>query len=377
MPKILYLVTEDWFFASHFLPMAQVAQECRYEVTVATRVSQDRARLEAEGFFLIAMESSRGSFSPLVIVRDFIQLFNAVRAERADVVQCISLRPIVIGGLAAKIAGAKNLILAPTGLGHLWLDRGIFARIARWVVRAEIGSWLRGPLTRYLFENRDDPSEFGLDPDGADVTIVGGSGVDPGSILFAAEPAAPPVKVGVVSRMIEFKGVGESVEAVRRARAEGAAIELHLFGEPDPANPRSIARATLQRWADEPGITWHGHAADVAEVWRNHHIAMLLSYREGLPRSLVEAAAAGRPIVTTDVPGCREVVRDDKEGLLVPLGDIEAAKRALMLLANDPALRSRLGAAARARFEQRFTAEAVKETVRKLYQSLATSNDAR
>jgi glycosyltransferase involved in cell wall biosynthesis len=126
----------------------------------------------------------------------------------------------------------------------------------------------------------------------------------------------------------------------------------------------------LAQWSNEPGIAWHGHEADVARVWREHHVAMLLSYREGLPRSLVEAAAAGRPIVATDVPGCREVARDGQEGILVPRGDNETAARALAALVADQALRQRLGAAANARFHERFTAAAVRQTVRDLYRSL-------
>jgi glycosyltransferase involved in cell wall biosynthesis len=170
--------------------------------------------------------------------------------------------------------------------------------------------------------------------------------------------------------MIRPKGIVESVEAVRRARAEGSPIELHLFGDPDPANRRSIAQTALEQWSTEPGINWHGRVTDVARIWREHHVAMLLSYREGLPRSLVEAAAAGRPIIATDVPGCREVVRDGKEGILVPLGDIDATARALAKLADDPGLRTRLGAAANARFRERFTAESVREVVSNIYKSL-------
>src|ERR1700719_650091 len=339
MPKILYLVTEDWFFVSHFLPMAQAARDCGLQVAVATRVRADGERLKAEGFSVIAMESRRGSFSPLRSLRDFFQALKIVRAERADIVHCIALRPVVIGGLAARLAGTGALVVAPTGLGHLWIERGIAVRVARKLVRIIVGSWLRGPRTRYLFENRDDPREFGLDPDGADITIVGGAGVDPEKFPRSEEPAAPPLKVAVVARMIRPKGIVESVEAVRRARAAGAPVELHLLGGPDPDNPRSIPQATLAQWSQTPGITWHGHETDVARVWREHHVAMLLSYREGLPRSLVEAAAAGRPIVATDVPGCREVARDGKEGILVPLGDSEATARALTALAADQALR--------------------------------------
>jgi glycosyltransferase involved in cell wall biosynthesis len=373
MPKILYLVTEDWFFVSHFLPMAQAARDCGLQVAVATRVRTHRERLKAEGFSVIAIESKRGSFSPLRSLQEFFQALKIVREERADIVHCIALRPVVIGGVAAKLAGTGALVVAPTGLGHLWIERGLAVRVARKVVSAIVGSWLRGPRTRYLFENRDDPQEFGLDPAGADITIVGGSGVDPGNFPRSEEPPAPPLKVAVVSRMIRPKGIVEAVEAVRRARGAGAPVELHLFGDPDPANPRSIPQATLERWSAEPGITWHGRVADVAQVWRQHHVAMLLSYREGLPRSLVEAAAVGRPIVASDVVGCREVVRDGLEGILVPLGDIDAAARALSTLAADPDLRYRLGAAANAHFHERFTADAVRQKVRNLYLSLAPS----
>jgi glycosyltransferase involved in cell wall biosynthesis len=372
MPKILYLVTEDWFFVSHFLPMAQAARDCGLQVAVATRVRAHGERLKAEGFSVIAIESTRGSFSPLRSLQEFFQALKIVRDERADIVHCIALRPVVIGGIAAKLAGTGGaLVVAPTGLGHLWIERGIAVLVARKIVSAIVGSWLRGPRTRYLFENRDDPQEFGLDPAGADITIVGGSGVEPANFPRSEEPAAPPLKVAVVCRMIRPKGIVEAVEAVRRARGARAAVELHLFGDPDPANPRSIPQATLERWSAEPGITWHGRVADVAQVWRQHHVAMLLSYREGLPRSLVEAAAVGRPIVATDVAGCREVMRDGQEGILVPLGDIGAAARALATLAADPDLRYRLGAAANARFHERFTADAVRQKVRNLYRSLA------
>jgi glycosyltransferase involved in cell wall biosynthesis len=370
MPKILYLVTEDWFFVSHFLPMAQAARDCGLQVAVATRVRADGERLEAEGFAVIAIESRRGSFSPLRSLRDFFQALKIVRAARADIVHCIALRPVVIGGLAAKLAGTGALVLAPTGLGHLWIEGGMAVRFARTLVRVIVGSWLRGPRTRYLFENRDDPCEFGLDPDGADVTIVGGAGVDPEKFPRSEAPPPPPLKVAVVARMIKPKGIVEAVDAVQRARAAGAPIELHLFGDPDPANPRSIPQATLAQWSQAPGIAWHGRETDVARVWREHHVAMLLSYREGLPRSLVEAAAAGRPIVATDVPGCREVARDGKEGILVPFGDSDAPARALTALAADQALRQRLGGAANARFQERFTATAVRLTVRELYRSL-------
>ena len=178
--------------------------------------------------------------------------------------------------------------------------------------------WLRGPNTHYLFENRDDPREFWLDPDGPEVTIVGGAGVDPAQFPLLPLPPAPPVKVAVVARMIWPKGIAEAVEAARYARvALGAPIELHLFGGLTRSNRRPIDETVLREWLAEPGITWHGATDNAPRVWREHHVALFLSYyREGLPRTLVEAAAAGRPIVTTNVTGCRDVVRDGIEGIL-------------------------------------------------------------
>jgi glycosyltransferase involved in cell wall biosynthesis len=376
MPKLLYLITEDWFFVSHFLPMAQVARECGYQVVVATRVRDAGERIKAASIAVIPVESRRGSFSPLVAIRDFIRLFSIVRAQRPDIVHCIALRPIMIGGLAARLAGTKALILAPTGLGYLWLKPGITGHLIRGAVRFVVGSLLYGSGTRYLFENREDPVALGLDPDASTITVVGGAGVDPAEFSVSVEPPAPPLRVAVVARMIWPKGIGEAVAAVRRARALGAQVELDLFGQPDPSNPKSIPEQTLREWSSLPGIAWRGHTSDVAAVWRDHHVALFLSaYPEGLPRTLVEAAAAGRPIVTTDVTGCREVVRDGIEGFLVPPGDEEAAARALTALAADPTLRAKLGAAARGRFEQRFTAEAVKQKVRGLYQSLSVRPD--
>jgi glycosyltransferase involved in cell wall biosynthesis len=371
MPKILYLITEDWFLVSHFLPMARAARQSGFEVLVATRVKDHAVTIAAEGIRLIPMDVDRRSLSLIEVIGDIARTRRIVRAERPDIVHCIALRPVVLGGLAARMAGAQRLVLAPTGLGHLWIADGGVVRLARNAVRRIVGSRLRGPLTHYLFENREDPAEFGLDPDGANVTIVGGAGVAPGEFSASLEPAAPPVRVAVVARMIAPKGIAEAVEAARRARAFGAAVELDIYGPLDSTDRRAIPEATLRRWSAEPGIRWHGETKDVAKVWREHHVAMFLSYyREGVPRTLIEAAASGRPIITTDMPGCRDIVRDGQEGLLVPPRDIEAAARALVRLAGDAALRARMGAAAHARFCERYTEAAVQRAVVGVYQSL-------
>ncbi len=203
------------------------------------------------------------------------------------------------------------------------------------------------------------------------MTIVGGVGID--SSLYAPKPLPPqpPLRVALVARMLWSKGVDIAVEAVRLARRDGADVELSLYGAPDPGNRRAISEATLREWSGEE-VVWHGATRDVASVWAAHHVACLPSRGgEGLPRSLLEAASCGRACLTTDVPGCRALVRDGTEGLLVPPDDARALAVALTKLAADPALVARMGEAARARIESGgFTEAAVTDATCRLWRDL-------
>ena len=339
----------------------------------ATRAS----RILAQGCRLIPFETARSNDGPRAWLRVIIQSRRLLRRETPDVVHCISLDTTILSGIAAKWAGARALILAPTGLGHAWTIESLPRRVWRSVIRTIVGEWLRGPHTWYLFENGDDPQEFWLAASDPHVTIVPGAGVDPLDFPVTPEPPSPPLKVAVVSRMLKAKGVAEAVEAVRLARSRAVPVELDIYGAPDDANPTSIPETTLIGWSKEPGICWHGPTNDVASVWRTHHATLYLtSYREGIPRSLVEAAASGRPIIATDVVGCRDLVRDGREGLLVPPGDTEAAAAAIVKLAADADLRLRLGNAAHARFRERFTEAHVRHIMELLYSSLNTERPA-
>jgi glycosyltransferase involved in cell wall biosynthesis len=375
--KILYFAPEDWAFVSHFRPMAQAARACDLDVIVATRVHRHAEVILGDGYKLVPLQSERGRLDPLGLAHSFVEMVRIIRSEQPAIVHCVSLPLAILGGLAARATRRRHIVLAVTGLGFAWIERGTIAALLRATARAVIRLLLRHRGTVCVFENSEDPREFGLAPGDPRVTLVGGAGVDPLAYQCGPEPAAPPVKVAVLARMIKPKGIAESVAAVRRARSLGADVGLDLYGAPDPSNPTSYTEADLQRWSSEPGIHWHGPSTDVAKVLCEHHIAMLLSAREGLPRGLVEAAAAGRPIVASDVPGCREVVRDGHEGYLVPFGDVEATARALVKLAGDGELRQRLGAGANARFHARFTAAAVMAVFADLYRSLIASHEER
>ncbi|MXQ11379.1 glycosyltransferase family 4 protein [Microvirga makkahensis] len=371
--KLVFVVTEDWFFASHFLPMARAARELGLEVAVVTRVRAHREAIEATGARVIPLQAERRSINPMTAGYAAGQLAAILKDEKADIVHCIALRSILVGGFAATLAGLGRRVYALTGLGFLGARTDRIGRLSQRAVRLLVRS-LETPKTHYLFENSDDPKLLGLDPAGPKVTIVGGAGIDPEALVPSPLPVQPPLKVALVARMLWSKGVDLAVEAVRGARAKGADIELSLYGAPDPSNPKAVPEETLRAWGAESGISWHGATRDVAAVWREHHVACLPSRGgEGLPRTLLEAAACGRAIVTTDVPGCRTLVRDDVEGLLVPPGDAPALAEALLSLARDPERLARMGAAARARVLDGFTERDVREGVERLYASMLSS----
>lgn len=372
--RLLFVVTEDWFFVSHFLSVAVAARAAGFDVAVTVRVRDEalRRRIEAAGVRVIPSTHERGHFGPLAMLghaRAFARLF---RAERPDIVHLVSVRLIVLGGFGALMAGVPRRVQAVTGLGLMGASRGARARLGR----AALGLLLRGPLggtrAHHVFENREDPALLGMDPDGPRVTVVGGAGIDPAREAAQPLPPMPPLRAALVARMVHSKGVDVAVEAVRRARAAGAPVELSLFGAPDPDNPRAVTEDQLRRWSEEPGIAWHGHAADVPAVWRAHHVVLVPSRGgEGLPRSLLEGAAAARAVLTTSTPGCATFARDGTEGFVVPPEDPDALADALVTLAHDPALVERFAQAARARVLDGFTTERVAAAFVGVYRGLA------
>ncbi|MDP4024973.1 glycosyltransferase [Methylobacterium sp. NEAU 140] len=374
MRRLVFVVTEDWFFASHFLPLARAGVAMGLSVTVVTRVRDHRAAIEATGARVVPLEAERASLNPMAAGYSAGQLAAILKALKADIVHCIALRGILVGGTAAAMAGVSARVYALTGLGLIGARADRVGRAGRLALRALIRGPLASRRTRFVFENPEDSLALGLDPSERTVTVVGGAGVDPAAYPVRPLPTLPPLRVALVARMLWSKGVDVAVEATRLARERGAPVELSLYGAPDPSNRRAIPEATLRGWSRD-GIAWHGPTADVAGVWAGHHAACLPSRGgEGLPRTLLEAAACGRALVTTDVPGCRSLVRDGVEGLLVPPADAPALAAVLTRLANDAGLVAALGAAARARVEgSGFTEAAVAEAVAGVWRDLLSA----
>jgi glycosyltransferase involved in cell wall biosynthesis len=262
-----------------------------------------------------------------------------------------------------------QFIFAPTGLGFAQTQT---ASPKSWALRRIMPSTLRrlgGARAGWIFENEDDARIFGFGGNGAArKLVVGGAGVDIEGFAPRPLPPLPPLRVAMVSRMIHSKGPDLAVAAVGKLRNAGYSIELTLAGDADPFNPRPMPGKLLEQWKNTPGIRWIGRQSDVAALWADHHLACLPSRGgEGLPKSLLEAAACGRAIVTTDVPGCRDLVRHGVEGLLVPPGSADALAAALRRFLDQPELVAHMGAAARERVQAGYSERQVASAVMDFY----------
>jgi glycosyltransferase involved in cell wall biosynthesis len=373
--RILVVITEDWFALSHFKPLLAELRTLAPDVVVATRSSGRLGELQGLGVRTLALDTQRGSFNPFKQAKVRRQLADLIEAERPDAVHAISLQPILMCSLAVRTAGhkPKALILHVTGLGYIAASRSPKAWLVRNLAFTIIRAAARNARVWVLAENPDDIS-FVLRRGIGEATrtsIIPGAGVDPHE--FAAEP--PPnhavPRAAFVGRLIRSKGVEILVAAHELLRQRGVALDLALYGAPDPHNPDTVTAAMLDEWKQRPGLSCRGHVTDVRGIWREADIAVVPTLGgEGVPRALIEAAACARPIVASDVSGCRHFIRDGIEGALVPANDAAALADALERLATDAELRHLQGAAARARFAAGYTIASVKQAIRATYVAL-------
>ena len=365
-PKLLYLITEDWFFFSHFLDRAKAAKRLGYDVVVATRPGSGVDRFREEGFGFIPIEINRRSVNPWAAWCSFWRIFIIYYQERPDLVHHIALKPVLLGTIAAKFAGVKAVVNAPVGMGFLFSSDSRLATLLQPLIRMFLKVVLNAKGIRVVLENHDDLtmlSQLGaISSDRA--VLIRGAGVDVTSFF------PQPFRVLLLARMLGDKGVHEFVAAAKRLRSKGVEADFLLAGEPDPGNPTTISERELRDWHTEGAVQWLGQQGDVSKIINQSHIVCLPSYREGLPKSLIEAMACGRPIVTTDVPGCREVVRDGDNGVLVPAKSVDELAKALETLIGAPSLWASMGKRGRERAEKEFATEIVCAETGTLYRKM-------
>ena len=368
-PVLVYLVTEDWYFLSHRLPMACAALRAGYDVHVATNVVDGGSAIESYGFKLHPLNWRRGSARPHDLIRILGEIRALYKRLKPDLVHHVGVQPAIIGALAG-IGLPIVKLHAMAGLGFAFTSKTLRARVTGFAMRLLMRGLLNRPGNAVLVQNPDDRAAvtaLGISPER--IFLIPGSGVDTEALTPMPEPAGV-MTVGYVGRLLADKGVRSLVEAHGILAARGRDIRFVLAGEPDPANPASIPQAEIDSWKQTVGLDVLGHIKDIREIWAMSHIAVLPSRREGLPKSLLEAAACGRPIVATDVPGCREIARADVNALLVPADDAAALAEAIDRLASDAALRHRFGAAGRAMVEAEFSEDRIGEAIVTLYGKL-------
>jgi glycosyltransferase involved in cell wall biosynthesis len=371
---IVYFVTEDWYFCSHRLQLAIAAKEAGYSVYVITRVNSHGAEIEAAGLNLVPVTLSRRSKNPIVeaiFIRKLIRIYKDIYP---DIVHHVAIKPVIYGSIAARLAGIQNVVNAMAGLGFLFSSGQPTARLFRPAINFLFGLLLNNNRTTVILQNPDDVDVLcgSGTIDRRRVRLIRGSGVDTDVYGYEAESNEVPI-VLLASRLLWDKGVGEFVAAARTIRRSGIDARFVLAGDNDDENPGSISTAQLKEWNDEGAVECWGHCTNMPNIFAGIHIVCLpTAYGEGIPKVLIEAASCGRPIVATDAPGCREIVIDGKNGILVPVNDTEALSTAIRKLLHSPLLRKSMGEFGRQLVEAQFSLERVNRETLAVYESVAT-----
>lgn len=373
MDRIVYLVTEDWYFLSHRLPAARTARDMGLQVHVVTRSNGNTEQFDREGFVLHPISVNRTGTSisdDLALIRQLSSLFRQIKPR---LVHNVALKPIVYGSQAAKMASNPPVINAFAGLGFVYSSSSTKARVLRPFVSTALRHANAEPTTTALFQNKDDLARL--------VTsrvirenqafMIPGSGVD--VERFNAQPTSrreQDVVVGLPARLLIEKGVLDFVQAARELRKRRPHIRMALVGQPDPVNPSSVSPRQIEEWEKLGLVEYWGWSENMAQTLRNIDIICLPSYREGLPKSLIEASSAGLPVITTDVPGCRDAIIPGVTGIRIPPKSPTDLAQAIQILADSSQLRQSMGQAGRQFAVRNFSNERVTTQLRHLYSAV-------
>lgn len=374
--KILYVDNRSQYFVTHRLPLAMAVRDRLAEVHVTTlsRREQDLELVASKGLVFHKLRhnsTDRSVIRPLMMGFELARLFKELKP---DLIHFFTLKAMCVGGIAFPFIGKSTVVMTVTGLGYAFTSRALKARMLRTAVSIIMPPLLKQAGDNFIFQNHDDLSFFRdhFRIDRERLCLIRGSGVDIGKYTMLPEKHGVPI-VMLVSRMLRDKGVFEFVEAAKQLKLEGVRARFLLVGDTDPENPAGIPVSQLTEWHHSGIVKWRGYCHDMLSLFSEAHVVCLPSYREGAPKVLMEAAACGRPIVTTDAPGCREVVHHEESGLLVPPRDSKALAAALRTLITDSELRVAMGRRGRALAEREFSLEKVTNDAFKMYEKVLDS----
>lgn len=358
--KLLFVVNDDWFFISHRLPIAIKAKKLGFDVHVATGSYEGKSKLETYGFTHHVFSIARAKINPFQDLLTIFSLFKLYRKIKPDILHHITIKPVLYGGIAARLAGVKNVVSAISGLGVIFIEQGIIPSLKRIIIsvlyRLGLGHKNSITITQNIDDQRIIAKLTGLPS--SQLRLIKGSGVDLDKFQMTSLPSGAIRNVVLIARMLRDKGVGEFHQAALLLKKDYPNVKFTLAGGTHD-NPASYSEKQLNEWNNEGNIQWIGHQDDVINIIKNAHIIVLPSYREGLPKVLLEAAAIGRPVITTDVPGCRDAIVADKTGLLVPVKNSSALAEAIAVLIDNPKMSQELGKQGRLLMENEFSIDKV------------------
>lgn len=347
--------------------MARAARNAGFDVHVAVSAGSNSEIIRAEGFTPHTMPYRRGGLSPFRAISTIMALRRIKRDLSPAIVHHVGMQMCVLGGISS-LRMTTPQVNAMTGLGYAFTSTTAKALLLRIAIAIALRFLLNRDHAIFVVQNPDDRAALEtIGIDARRLSRIPGSGVDTDKLMPMSEPDGP-ITVGFAGRLLTAKGIRALVAAHRLLLTRGLDVRLLIAGDLDPANPDSVKLEEAQQWNREPGITWLGQVEDIATLWRRSHIAALPSHREGLPKSLLEAAACSRPMVATDAPGCREIVIAEQTGLLVPIEDPQALADAISKLAASRELRMRYGAAARQLVVERMSAHSIGAATVALYE---------
>jgi len=374
MPKkrLLFIVNADWFFLSHRLPIAKEAINQGYEVHIATTITNNLNLLKENGLIVHPLKLHRSRTSLISIIAEFKEIFDIIRFVVPSIVHLVTIKPVLLGGIASRLLNIPAVVYAVSGLGYVFLKKGVISFFKRKIVIYLYRLAFRHKNKCVIFQNMDDQLSLTRLSflSSNEVELINGSGVD--LSVFTQQPFNTGVPIIILAaRLLKDKGVQEFVDAAKLVNHNNNRARFILVGEPDLHNPASLQQRELDHWESEGTIEIWGYREDMEKVISLSTIVVLPSYREGFPKILIEAAACGRPIVTTDVPGCRDAIEKDITGIIVPARDYVELARKISFLLDNPILCRKMGNAGRARAEKFYDINKVVKKHIKIYEDLS------
>ncbi len=378
--KVLIVINEAKFFLSHRLVLAKALLNAGYEVCVACPDSEVTPQLVEVGFKFYPIKISRKGINPFAQIKVIYDLVLLYKKIKPDIIHHFTIKPMIFGSIASKwMSHNAAIINAPTGLGYVFTNNSIKAKTLQPVVTILFKyAFSKGNMFA-IFQNLDDKEFFQQSAllQTTNYSIIKGSGIDDSIYIPAPEPCTLPI-VLFPSRLLKDKGIHEFIEAAKRIQDEGVTARFVLVGDIDPNNPATLTKKQIQDWVSQGVVEWWGWKNDIVSVFHQSHIVCLPSYREGIPKVLQEAAACAKPIVTTDAPGCRDVVQDGDNGFLVPVKNSTILASRLITLIQDPELRAKMGKRGRERAQSEFSVnKIIDETLAVYKQCFKWSNTAK